>query len=359
MTTPVNGSGNEGRGLLNLTVELSSPQAFSGTPFAIYLHVTNPFDRPIWIQQVTTHLPSAVHAVADQFKGEAKPSSAEDPAASGYLAESLNRLSALQRRLADLVAQPSTPARLEEEQRLRAAATELHSQVQGIREWTAVRHGYDLISVSEDSQVHIEDARLGRAAMYVSGNGQLHIERIGGPRDRDVLLSAPVPASLALQAGSDRVWTLTLTTRKTAFFVPAAYRLNITVLYSFDPPPLDGKQEGQAVHSNTATTEVTIRCALWAVIAGSTTGGILGATARFLQQGGPQQVASGPTSAVGPILLAVILSIAASIFAARRTETPSFISVEDFWGGALVGFLVGYSGTAAFESLTGMHVDSA
>lgn len=55
-----------------------------------------------------------------------------------------------------------------------------------------------------------------------------------------------------------------------------------------------------------------------------------------------------------PGLVAAILSVAAVIFAARKSDVQSFVSVEDFWGGALVGFLIGYSGATVFEGLTGI-----
>lgn len=34
-----------------------------------------------------------------------------------------------------------------------------------------------------------------------------------------------------------------------------------------------------------------------------------------------------------------------------KSEAQTFVTVEDFWGGLLVGFLTGYSGTAAFSDV--------
>jgi hypothetical protein len=48
-------------GLLDLSVELSSPELFSGEDFAVYLIVKNPFDRPIWISAVKVNVPSQMH----------------------------------------------------------------------------------------------------------------------------------------------------------------------------------------------------------------------------------------------------------------------------------------------------------
>jgi hypothetical protein len=48
------------------------------------------------------------------------------------------------------------------------------------------------------------------------------------------------------------------------------------------------------------------------------------------------------------IFLAIILSGMAVVFLARKSDAQSFVSVEDFWGGMLMGFLVGYTGTSFF-----------
>lgn len=55
------------------------------------------------------------------------------------------------------------------------------------------------------------------------------------------------------------------------------------------------------------------------------------------------------------LLVSVILSGIAIIFMVRKSDTQSFVSVEDFWGGLLIGFLVGYTGASFFQDLTGIN----
>ena len=55
------------------------------------------------------------------------------------------------------------------------------------------------------------------------------------------------------------------------------------------------------------------------------------------------------------VVLAVLLSAIAIIFMARKSDAQPFISVEDFWGGLLIGFLVGYTGTSFFSEIT--HIE--
>jgi hypothetical protein len=85
---------------------------------------------------------------------------------------------------------------------------------------------------------------------------------------------------------------------------------------------------------------------------------LTGAVARLLQVTSPEEwrIFSGIdifTSSTA-VVVAVILSGIAVVFMARKSEAQSFVSVEDFWGGLLIGFLVGYTGTSFFEQLTGV-----
>lgn len=336
--------GSHRQGLLDLSIELSSPEVVSGTRFALYLHVKNPFSRPIWIRKVTTHLPTAVQAL--ETKRPPKNAHADQPSSSTletYTQTVLGRLAGIQKRLAQLDDNPGS----DEAKDLTLQARELSEQLRRVHEASLDAAASDQVSVSAGASAWISS---NTRPLQVSAHGEHSAVRIEGIRQQDetVALHGALPPDIALQPGGHNVWTLTLGTRKNPFFLPAAYRFNVTVLYSFDPPD---SGHGDVLHSNTAPTTINIRSSLWSVMAGSITGGLLGAAARILQQAKSMEEISALTAAP-PLMLAVVLSIAAAIFAARKSETQSFVSVEDFWGGALVGFLIGYSGTAAFESIT-------
>jgi len=121
------------------------------------------------------------------------------------------------------------------------------------------------------------------------------------------------------------------------------------------PPSDERTHDDRDLFSNTSSFATQVRAALWSVILGGVFGGIIGSVARSLQGAGGAVAFSGPraNSTIGALLLAAILSGAAVVFSARKSETQSFVTVEDFWGGLLVGFLIGYSGTAAFTKLIG------
>ncbi|WP_143094339.1 hypothetical protein [Streptacidiphilus jiangxiensis] len=47
-------------GLLDLSVDLSVPEVYSGTDFTVYLHIKNPFAVAAWIDAVELSLPTQV-----------------------------------------------------------------------------------------------------------------------------------------------------------------------------------------------------------------------------------------------------------------------------------------------------------
>ena len=61
-------SANKQLGLLDLSVDLSAPEVYSGTEFTLYLHVKNPFSQPAWIKSVELSLPAQLSALESNKK---------------------------------------------------------------------------------------------------------------------------------------------------------------------------------------------------------------------------------------------------------------------------------------------------
>jgi hypothetical protein len=170
---------------------------------------------------------------------------------------------------------------------------------------------------------------------------------------RTVSLKSSLPDNAALQPGSTGVYTATLMVKRSITFTPATYRLQFFVNYSFDPPLGSGESDAPAssLLTNRIAHELAIRAPIYAVILGSVAGGVIGLIARLLQLHTPLTVLDWAVSA----LLAMVLSGMAVVFLARKSDAQSFVSVEDFWGGMLMGFLIGYTGTSFFSTLTGIN----
>jgi hypothetical protein len=79
---------------------------------------------------------------------------------------------------------------------------------------------------------------------------------------------------------------------------------------------------------------------------GSAVGGFVGGLAHLIQaQGGPSNINQIDLQ----LILVTLLGPVAVVFLARRSGAPSMVTVEDFWGGFVVGFMIGYSGAEAFK----------
>jgi hypothetical protein len=94
-------------------------------------------------------------------------------------------------------------------------------------------------------------------------------------------------------------------------------------------------------------TKLNVQAAITATMVGAVIGGATGALARLLSQGA-SSVNSGtgifmPAQVVS-IILAVILSAVAVVSFARKSGAQQIVSVEDFWGGLFLGFLIGFFG---------------
>lgn len=340
----VTGDADGRQGLLDLTVNLSSPQIFSGEDFALYLHVKNPFDRPVWIHRVVTNLPATVRQkVADTARpsnekegDKGKPSTDRSSAIDAVM-------SLIETRRAELKDLEDSENRTDNDvvriHRLRRQIDELQDRLI----FTASKGAFDTISVRDASTLNVS-AR--NRPMHVTLWDASTVNFDGSDNESYVALRGSLPEGSALMPGCEDAMTITLSTARNPFFLPATYRLNLVVHYSFEP------EATAEVFSNTVQFTVAIRAAMHSVMLGSVIGAVGGAVGRLLQQSSGNLSSLDWRSAWMPIILAAILSMAAAVFSARKSETQSFVTVEDFWGGALVGFLIGYSGTAAFQNLT-------
>jgi hypothetical protein len=341
---------NNQLGLLDLSVDLSVPEVYSGTEFTLYLHVKNPFSRPVWIKSVELSLPTqlSVQEPTDHVQKRLGDHGNDEEFFRNLIRErepEIKRLrhSILDNNLNDNDREKAETRLKELEDRTRA---DLASLSRGL-----------VVESSGDSSVYLNDPRAVNIILRPSGESSVWVNNYRGLVEVErVPLVSSLPPGVALQPGSTDVWTIRLGSRRTPFFVPAKYKLQLTVIYGLKSPPSDDQtRDDRDLYSNTCSFTTQVRAALWSVILGGVIGGIIGSIARSLQGTGGAVAFSGPraNSTIGALLLAAILSGAAVVFSARKSETQSFVTVEDFWGGLLVGFLIGYSGTAAFTKITG------
>jgi hypothetical protein len=308
------------RGLLDLTVELSTKEITAGNEFAVFVLVKNPFTRPVWVERVHVSLPSELE-LANQHDMKIR-----------------RRTTALHKMLRRIGVKPRTKTRDDLEvgnEQTVPSQIDIRggAKVEGLRMASAL------------TQVVIRD----EATVY----GVEIVDPRAGPdsASRRVDLRSSLPSNAALQPSSTAVYTATFNVARSLTFAPSRYRLQFSVNYSFNAPMLDEVRQTrtfEALSTNTAAQEISIRPSLRSIITGGAIGGAVGSAARLLRF--PDKL-NDPTS-LFTFGLAIILSAIAIIFIARKSEAQAFVTVEDFWGGLLIGFFVGYTGTDYFEELT-------
>jgi H+/Cl- antiporter ClcA len=112
------------------------------------------------------------------------------------------------------------------------------------------------------------------------------------------------------------------------------------------------------------TSGLDVRPPLRSVVIGSILGALLGAVARFTQQisqasGDVFKFAIDHASVeIVQLLGAAIMGTIAAVALSRKSGAQSFITVEDFFGGFVIGVLIGYQGASYFDTIVG-HLGAA
>lgn len=102
----------------------------------------------------------------------------------------------------------------------------------------------------------------------------------------------------------------------------------------------------QLDHYDTVSYNVNIRSSITSISVGSVCGALIGSSLKALSSNKTGEF--GVLDGLNAALIAVLASLAVVIAFARKASTQPIVSVEDFWGGALVGFSVGFFGLDNF-----------
>jgi hypothetical protein len=352
------------RGLLNLSVELSNNDITAGSEFTLYVKVTNPFSKPVWVERVHVNLPSELNLALDKertlelTRREAQRKREIDENAKAYtrVGEALSQVDGQLRKLA--VRHRSS------DERVTNTLTDVRislNKVENILQ-TSVSRGPTL-----DIRESIIDRAAFSAASTLDARGaKIRSLEIYGPTEtqgagREIRLQSSLPSGASLQPGSTDVFKAVLKTNRNIFFTPSKYRLQFNANYSFDEidrfaaTEPQGSNVEQTLFTNTTSVDISIRASVWSIISGAAVGGIVGSLGRFIQSHPNFEFDKLTNAFIGgalSIMLATILSVVAVVFVARKSDSQSFVSVEDVWGGLLIGFFVGYTGTSFFTELT-------
>lgn len=298
------------RGSLRLNVSTSSPQIGAGSDFSIFVVIQNPFDVPITINQVQTHIPVELLDVNRLRLELAKPS---DPPASSSFASLLQRI------------------------RQRLAARRRHTGV-------AIAVGTDFDPTVDHDFVNMQTnvKSMGDHSSIVGVQFSFPTNPSAEELDRVFRRLADYKHGLipvTLQPGDSTVKQFVLRTRRWLLFTPLTHTFQIQVNYSGDGVD----------HTDTIAYGQNVGATIGAVSVGACCGAVLGAVLKHLSSAD----GASATSLGRAILVALLASIAVVVAFARKSAAQPIVSVEDFWGGALIGFTVGFSGFGQFSGVFG------
>ncbi len=165
--------------------------------------------------------------------------------------------------------------------------------------------------------------------------------------DRDYLRKGLKPQPYTLQPDDRICKQIVLKTRGKKLqwlaFTPMKLILEIQVRYRVD----------DRTHLDTVKTELDIQVGLKAIMWGAIAGGLLGGLVRLLVD---QKYDLGKTE-LAYVAISVVFSAMAVVAFARKTGVQKIISIEDFFGGLLIGFIVGFQGYEwAWKLISGEEV---
>jgi hypothetical protein len=319
------------RGALNLEVRPSKPTIVAGEEFSLFVVIRNPYQVPTVVYTVETHIPVELIDMVDfgkrqKLSEDARTSRLERVDARGWKKMFLSVWYAWRDRwrlrlepgvrIAEAVGTDYKPELVLPEPSLSVGVEQRFgnvaegASVTGVEIGQIERMAQFLLDFPEQPTPEYLDRIVWRIEAYKAGK---------------------IP--VLLQPGDSVVKQFVFRTRRWLLFTPLAHSFQIQVRHLVDDRD----------HMDTIRHDLSIQAAITATMTGSILGGLLGGVARILVEG-TSQTAGNPAAQLGSLVLAVIFSAVSVVSLARKSSVQQIISIEDFWGGLFLGFLIGYLG---------------
>ncbi len=312
------------RGALKLEASTSTPVVSAGKEFSIYVVIRNPFPVPVTIHSTETHIPVELsdeiwrqteevklHQARIKQISEIKSATEKFRTRIGYWFSDIR--SALRPPISPRVAIAVTP------------------EVQEVI-------SRPLANINIDGNVTAQD---GGIEIVAGSKWDIDFGNLSPDEVRTMLwdineyIQGRMP--IVLRPGDSIVKHFVLKTSHWLTFTPIAHTFQIQVRYEID---------GQA-HVDTVPFSLNIRAATASSLIGAIIGSTLGTVVNS------KVVITDGQSAGRILLTSSIFAIIIVVAFARKNNVQQIVSVEDFWGGMFIGFLVGYSGETFINSVIG------
>jgi hypothetical protein len=298
------------RGSLRLNINTSSPKIAAGSDFSIFVVIQNPFDVPITIYQVQTHIPVELIDVNGLKLDRANRESE-------YSSESVFR-------------------NLYEIWKYRIESKGKHTGIA-----VAVGTDFDPKAEKELFSISTQIQTMAEGSSVIGVNFSFPDNPTAEELDRIFRRIADYKKGLipvTLQPGDSVVKQFVLRTRNWLFFTPLVHKFQIQVNFASDG--ID--------HTDTISYEQNVQSTIGAMAVGAGIGALVGTLLKSLSSNTTDATEG---SVFRALMASILASIAVVVAFARKSTAQPLISVEDFWGGALIGFSVGFFGFEQFFGL--------
>jgi len=135
----------------------------------------------------------------------------------------------------------------------------------------------------------------------------------------------------------NETYTITIPLRVGAFFPRYLKADTYHLVFDFTY----GLGDQNIAHSQQIRTDIIVYSHEGYIFAGAIAGGIIGA---FIRKPSSISLDAISPSLIPDIILGILTGIVLIVVFKRKSNVQSFIAVEDFWGGFLVGIVGGYGG---------------
>lgn len=330
------------RGQLKYSINSSSQRIESGKEFSISISVTNPFDVPVQINSVTTKLPIEFTDVMKEKFEEQK-----------LLLE--NKITTILKSNVDTVNSAEGHKKnmrkvvIDECLRLFPFGSVLIAG-NAVAEYIKASNASSAASICDIADI-ITEEDVNRISNSIR-SGKNSKEQFEGEmfkllNEKMAHLKKNLEQSVILQPGNSSVYVFTLRTNKALFFVPSAYTLHLQIQYEVDG----------AINQDVIDYSFFIGSSLNSMIYGSVIGSIMGYLVKDIFQDKTMISIISSFNFISALSYTlflganVILGIITVILFSRKKDVQPILAIEDFWGGVLLGFIVGYGGKSFIEQI--------
>ena len=330
------------RGAIKVAISTSSDTLVAGQDFSIFVTIRNPFEVPLVLHSIATYLPTEL-LDADKHLRDLQVIDIQE-----QLAELEDARRSLGQPPTGFIPHPSwawIPKPLRN-------LTPIQLRVPGFQfAFGSASLGPTIArDLTTDAQFPIKIPLPASVAQTIKSKSvkdmdeeetRVYVRSINEEmqqyRDAMAALDNVTTPAKTLQPGNSTTRTFTIRSKKAIWFRPASYRLQIEVEYAI----------GGIRNIDTIEDPIQVKASLTSMVIGAVIGGLGG---WFTSQA---STATAAPDTVLSLTVSLVMAAMSVVLFARKKEVQPIITVEDFWGGVALGFLVAYSGPKMIATLAG------